>query len=102
MIGLTVLTKTAEEWMNSFAAASEFVREEASRDRHVSMWTSSSSDIIEDAEEVYHDENTLFKASSAIEKAVADYVELDQRSALVDSVVTSLLNAGILFRERSR
>lgn len=98
LISLGIGVEGAENWINVFQDISELARNLAEVHPYVNVTATRigvDDDVVDEPEELYHDENTLIKVYGALEgEGVPHYTAVN--------LVNAMQNAGILFRERPR
>lgn len=99
LISLTVGTEGAEEWYRTFQDLSELATNLGAVHQYVSIASSAIEEDDEDdaasnhdPEGLYYDEYTMIKV----------YKTLEDYTTRPEDIINSLLNAGILFRERPK
>lgn len=104
LLSLSVGTDGSEDYVRTFQDLSELAKNLGESHKYVNVSTCVVDEVTEDEdEELFHDENTLFKVRAAIEKGIrAPLAEggPEVMDSLVTNVINEIQNAGILFRER--
>lgn len=98
LISLGIGTDGAEDYMQTFQDMSELARSLGDSHNYVTLSAQVVDGVPESEgklEEVFYDENTLFKAHAAIQG-----VGFSEKTAF--DIINALQNAGILLRERPR
>lgn len=98
LITLGVGTSGTEEWMSTFQDISELARNLGEAHSYVnvtSTFVEEDDDEDYEQERLYHDEDTLLKVVTQINRAVPFLTTKE-----VTDIVNEIQNAGILFRER--
>lgn len=100
LISLSVGTEGAEDYFSTFQDVSELARNMGAVHNYVNVTASAVDAPVDDApEELYHDENTINKVRQALWAALASKTE-DIPASILDDMINSMQNVGILFRER--
>lgn len=93
-VSLSVGTEGSEDFFQTFQDLSELAANLGQSHKYVSVSAGAIDEDEPEPEQLYFDENTLFKVSKVL-------MDLGVSSELAADIVNGIQNAGILFRERT-
>lgn len=99
LISLSIGTVGADDHARTFQEMSELSANLAPSHPYVSLSSNLADDNDVPDEDIFYDEQTLFKVRDAVEKAITVHFGLGNPKVTTD-VIIEMQNAGILFRER--